>query len=166
MNASESGTSFRLARLSDEEIVREISAEAYVPAYLPVIGAVPRPANENYSDRIVQGQVWILLCEQSPAGVLVLERGEEWLTIYSIAVRPSFQRSGLGRLLLDWADLQASIAGVRELRLYTNERMTKNLTLYQRCGYEIISRRPHPSRPGEWLVDLRRAATARPQASG
>ena len=165
MNASESRASFRLARSSDAEIVRQMSAEAYVPAYLPVIGAVPRPANENYADRIAQGQVWILLSEQSPAGVLVLERGEAWLTVYSIAVRPCFQSLGFGRLLLDWADSQASAAGLRELRLYTNERMTKNLALYQRCGYEIIGRRPHPSRSGEWLVDLRRATTTGPRAS-
>jgi len=76
-------------------------------------------------------------------------------------VRPAFQGLGLGRLLLDWADHRASAAGVRELRLYTNARMTKNLALYQRCGYDIFDTRPHPSRPGELLVDLRRSASDR-----
>jgi ribosomal protein S18 acetylase RimI-like enzyme len=150
-----------LAELVDTDLVRHISAEAYAPAYLPVIGTVPEPALEDYGERIGHGRVWILAHDQSSAGVLVLEPGDDWLTVYSIAVRPAFQGLGLGRLLLDWADRRASAAGVTELRLYTNARMTKNLALYQRCGYEICNTRPHPSRPGELLVDLRRSATAR-----
>ena len=154
-------SSFRLAELVDSDLVRRISAEAYVPAYLPVIGVVPKPALEDYSERIGHGQVWILTHDGSPAGVLVLEHGEDWMTVYSIAVRPTFQGLGLGRLLLDWGEKTASAAGVTELRLYTNARMTKNLALYRHCGYDIFNTRPHPSRPGEVLVDLRRSATAR-----
>jgi len=161
MNFTPASSSFRLAELADAELVRRISAEAYVPAYLPVIGAVPKPALEDYGERIEHGQVWILTDKASTAGVLVLERGEDWLTVYSIAVRPAFQGLGLGRLLLDWAEHRASAAGVAELRLYTNARMKNNLALYQRCGYEIFNTRPHPSRPGELLVDLKRPATAR-----
>ena len=74
--------------------------------------------------------------------------------------QPAFQGLGLGRLLLDWADRRASAADVPELRLYTNAQMKNNLALYQRCGYAIFNTRPHPSRPGELLVDLRRTATA------
>ncbi len=161
MKVPPANSSFRLAELVDAELVRRVSAEAYVPAYLPVIGAVPKPALEDYGERIQHGQVWILTHDGSTAGVLVLEHGEDWLTVYSIAVRPAFQGLGLGRLLLNWADHRALAAGVTELRLYTNARMTKNLALYQRCGYDVFSTRPHPSRPGELLVDLRRSATAR-----
>lgn len=39
----------RRARLDEAVLVRELSAEAYVPAYLPVIGTVPRPASEDYA---------------------------------------------------------------------------------------------------------------------
>lgn len=160
MTAVLDNPSIRLAALADAELVRRISAEAYEPAYLPVIGAIPKPAREDYRERIERRQVWLLTHGGSPAGVLVLEDGEGGWTVYSIAVRPAFQGLGLGRWLLDWADHQASAAGATELRLYTNARMTKNLALYQRCGYEIFDTRPHPSRPGEWLVDLRRAVTA------
>ena len=161
MNFALASSSFRLAEVSDAELVRCISAEAYVPAYLPVIGAVPKPALEAYDERIDQGQVWILTYEASAAGVAVLEREADWLTVYSIAVRPAYQGLGLGRLLLDWADQRASAAGVAELRLYTNARMEKNIALYQSCGYGIFNRRPHPSRLGELLVDLRRPVSAR-----
>jgi hypothetical protein len=78
----------RLAELTDAEVVRRISADADVPAYVPVIGAVPKPALEDYSERIERGQVRLLTHEKSAAGVLVLEQGNDWLTVYSIAVGP------------------------------------------------------------------------------
>jgi len=70
MNTPTSSTSFRLADVTDSELVRAISEEAYVQAYLPVIGAVPKPAHEDYGERIAQGQVWVLLHKAAPAGVL------------------------------------------------------------------------------------------------
>jgi len=164
MKSQDSSSQLRLATLTDAELVRDISAEAYVPAYLPAIGIVPKPATEDYSERIERGQVWILVQGPSAIGVLVLEDGDTWLTVYSIAVMPQFQGFGFGRVLLDWADRRASIAGLSESRLYTNARMKENLALYQHCGYVITGTRPHPSRPGEMLVDLHRPTTAKPAA--
>jgi ribosomal protein S18 acetylase RimI-like enzyme len=113
----------RLAELTDSEVVQRISADAYVRAYVPVIGIVPKPALEDYSERIKRGQVWLLSHENSAAGVLVLEPGDDWLTVYSIAVGPAFQGRGFGRMLLDWADHRATVVGAKELRLYTNARI-------------------------------------------
>jgi len=107
----------RLAELTDSEVVQRISADAYVRAYVPVIGI------EDYSERIKRGQVWLLSHENSAAGVLVLEPGDDWLTVYSIAVGPAFQGRGFGRMLLDWADHRATVVGAKELRLYTNARI-------------------------------------------
>jgi ribosomal protein S18 acetylase RimI-like enzyme len=43
---------------------------------------------------------------------------------------------------------------LRELRLYTNTRMRRNVALYTSCGFVETGERPHPSRPGEELVDM------------
>jgi ribosomal protein S18 acetylase RimI-like enzyme len=56
--------------------------------------------------------------------------------------------------LLDFADQRAIGLGLREVRLYTNERMVGNLRLYRRHGFVEIAKRPHPSRPGQVLVDM------------
>ena len=37
----------RCASPSDLEVVQRISADAYIPAYMAVIGAVPKPAHED-----------------------------------------------------------------------------------------------------------------------
>jgi ribosomal protein S18 acetylase RimI-like enzyme len=134
--------------------VQRISADAYIPAYLSVIGAVPKPASEDYAPRITRGEVWLLENDGDTSGLIVLEPRGDHLLIYSVAVDPRAQRRGHGKTLLMFADERARELGLREVRLYTNVRMAANVRLYRACGFAEIGTRPHPSRPGEFLVDM------------
>jgi len=154
----------RVARLSDAAAVREISAEAYIPVYQTVIGAVPRPAHEDYVARIERGEVWMLEADDASAGVVVLEPKAGHLMVYSIAVHPRDQGRGYGKLLLAFAEQHAATLGLPEVRLYTNVRMERNLAFYRRCGYAETGMRPHPSRLGEVVVDMMKAASGKPAA--
>jgi ribosomal protein S18 acetylase RimI-like enzyme len=53
------------------------------------------------------------------------------------------QGSGVGRALLERAEVAARRAGFDSIYLYTHERMTENLALYSRIGYVECDRRPH-----------------------
>jgi ribosomal protein S18 acetylase RimI-like enzyme len=144
----------RRAGPSDVDTVQGISADAYIPAYMAARGTIPKPATEDYRPRIARGEVWILEVEGEPTAVAVLEENNDHLLIYSIAVKPGAQRKGFGRYLLDFADQQAIELGLHEVRLYTNEQMARNLMLYRQHGFVQVGRRPHPSRPGQVLVDM------------
>jgi ribosomal protein S18 acetylase RimI-like enzyme len=150
-------SAFRRAGPADLAIVQRISAEAYSAAYLPVIGAVPTPATEDYAPHIARGEVWLLEVAGGTVGLAVLEEKPDHLVIYSIAVNPDAQRQGHGTTLLDFAAERAAAAGLSELRLYTNPRMTGNVALYRRCGFVEKGTRPHPSQAGERLVDMVRS---------
>jgi ribosomal protein S18 acetylase RimI-like enzyme len=106
---------FRSAAAGDSALVQTISAEAYRPAYLPVVGFVPKPALEDCSDRIRQGNVWVAELDGEPCGVLVLEPAPQYLTIYSLAVLPRRQGAGLGKALLSLAGNRALDAGLSEI---------------------------------------------------
>jgi ribosomal protein S18 acetylase RimI-like enzyme len=144
----------RQARPLDTETVHQISREAYTAAYLPVIGVVPKPGIEDYRPYIERGEVWILEADDEPIGVIVLEEKSDFLLVYSVAVKPRHQRNGHATTLLGFADQHALAIGVKAVRLYTNQRMERNIGLYRRCGFTEIAKRPHPSRPGEVLVDM------------
>ena len=58
----------------------------------------------------------------------------------NIAVAPNRQGSGIGALLLNKAEEQAHASGLPEIRLYTNQTMTENLTYYTRHGYHETHR--------------------------
>lgn len=145
--------SIRRAHPGDAAAVQQISAAAYIGAYQAVIGAVPRPAHEDYRERIDRREVWVLETDR-PLGVLVLEEKSGHLLIYSVAVDPDMAGRGYGTALLAIAERHALAVGQSEIRLYTNSRMSANLRLYGRCGFDEIGRRPHSSRPGEVLVDM------------
>ena len=149
--------SVRRAVSSDLALVQKISADAYISAYLPVLGYIPKPAEEDYRPRIDRHEVWVLKCGGREVGVAVLEERCDHLLVYSIAVAPTEQRLGHGRALLEFADQRAAAIGAEEIRLYTNLRMEKNIALYRRHGYVEAGIRPHPSRPGEMLVDMIRS---------
>jgi ribosomal protein S18 acetylase RimI-like enzyme len=122
----------RRAAPGDADTVQRISADAYIPAYMAVLGTIPKPATEDYGPRIERGEVWILEIEGEPTGIAVLEGNTDHLLIYSIVVRPEAQRKGYGKALLDFADKRAIELGLCEVRLYTNEQMERNLRLYRR----------------------------------
>ena len=151
---SSPSSSVRHATASDLPLVQQISAAAYISAYMPVLGYIPKPAEEDYGPRIARREVWILECNGRAVGITVLEERPDHLLVYSIAVKPTEQRQGYGSALLDFADQRAAATGVEEIRLYTNLRMERNIALYRRHGYVEVGTRPHPSRPGEVLLDM------------
>jgi ribosomal protein S18 acetylase RimI-like enzyme len=74
--------------------------------------------------------------------------------VYSIAVLPGHQGTGLGEVLLSFAETQALNKGYAEVRLYTNPGIKRNVSFYRHHGFVEIRTRPHPSRPGQNVVDM------------
>lgn len=143
----------RRAQMSDLETVRSITADAYA-AFQAQIGTVPWPIREDYRPRIENGEVWILDDDSEPAGIVVLENHDDHMVLFSVAVRSSRHGQGHGTALLAFADRQAVRAGYSEIRLYTNALMERQIRLYERCGYVVAGRRPHPFLEGHVLVDM------------
>jgi len=149
----------RLATTTDRESTQRISVDAYTKAYLPVIGAIPKPALEDYTPRIEAGQVFVIEKSDQVSGVLVLEPRDVYVLIYSVAVDPTVKNKGFGAALMRFAESYAKNINVRELRLFTNSRMHRNLEFYRRLGFVEIGTRAHPTRVGERLVDMSRILT-------
>lgn len=79
--------------------------------------------------------VWIAEREGSNVGLLVLQHEQDHSVIYSVAVLPDSSGQGIGKLLLRHAERVAMAKGFKLLRLYTNERMKRNLAIYRSAGY-------------------------------
>jgi ribosomal protein S18 acetylase RimI-like enzyme len=76
--------------------------------------------------------------------------------IYSVAIKPEYQKQGWGRHLLMWAEQEAQQAGYKLIRLYTNARMDENIALYRRLGYEETRREEYL---GSTLVHMAKQLT-------
>jgi ribosomal protein S18 acetylase RimI-like enzyme len=93
----------------------------------------------DYAARIASGSVYVIDCGEVRA-LIVLKVRDDHLFIENIAVRPEYQRQGLGRRLMQFAERQAREQGLNELRLYVSELMPENLGFYRRLGFEIVDR--------------------------
>jgi len=96
----------------------------------------------DYQQILAEHPVWIVWVDEQPAGVLVLMHEPDALLIYSVAITPEYQKRGLGRRLLAWAESEARQAGYDTIRLFTNALMEANIALYTRLGYVETRREP------------------------
>ena len=125
----------RRAASKDEARLGALQKRAYVK-YVPLIGAEPQPMAETPAMLLAGYEVWVVDgVEDGLAGALVLCTAADHLLVWSVAVDPTQQGTGLGRRLLDFAEAQAIDRGLTEVRLYTNALFTENRKLYAHLGY-------------------------------
>ena len=124
----------RKAASADRPAVEAIVDAAYTP-YVPRIGRKPGPMLDDYGALIQEGCVHVLVDGGIVQAILVLRPEQDAMLLDNVAVAPAAQGRGYGRSLLDFAERTAAAAGFRSIRLYTNEAMTENVTLYARLGY-------------------------------
>jgi GNAT superfamily N-acetyltransferase len=129
----------RPARSEDVPLLRDLVQRAYSP-YLERIGRRPAPMDDDYADKVREGQVFIA-DDDGLAGLIVLIAAPHHLLIENVAVEPDRHGTGIGRALMAYAEAYAHERDLRELRLYTNAAMTENLTFYPRLGYIEVDRR-------------------------
>ena len=150
-----SGLGLRPAEPADLPAIRAITEAAY-EIYEPLLGFQPLPVGAEYAPYVAAGGVWMgeLPTHPEPVSVLVTERGEAHLLIFSLAVRPDWQGEGHARAMIEHACGQARAAGLAEVRLFTNGLMARNISLYRHCGFREAGRRAHPTRAGSEVVDM------------
>lgn len=130
----------RAARPEDADAVRRLVQAAY-GHYAARMGKPPGPMLDDYHRRIKDGQTWVLDDGAQLAGVLVLEdAGDGALLLDNVAVAPSAQGKGYGRMLIAFAEQEARGRGYGAVQLYTNVMMTENLALYGRLGFSETGR--------------------------
>ena len=129
----------RPARPEDAVGIAQVVRRAY-ERYVPRIGDEPAPMKADYAEVIDGGNAWVAEQDGRLVGLLVLHPGESHMLLENLAVDPKAQRLGVGAQLLQLAERKARDHGLPEVRLYTNEAMTENLTYYPRRGYRETHR--------------------------
>jgi ribosomal protein S18 acetylase RimI-like enzyme len=111
--------------------------------YIARMGREPAPMLADYRALIARGVVHVVRqpVKADVRGLIVLWPTERAMFVENVAVHPHYQGQGLGGRLMAFAEERARAAGLREVRLYTNEAMTENLAFYGRLGFEETARR-------------------------
>ena len=135
--------------------VAEIAHAAYARYVERLGGREPRPMSEDYAAVVATKQVLVAERGGEVVGLIALEVDAEGFVVDNVAVDPQHEGTGVGRALLSAAEAEATRAGFDSIYLYTHERMTENIALYERIGYVEYDRRLH-GRDADRLVYLRK----------
>ncbi|AWN48638.1 N-acetyltransferase [Methylobacterium terrae] len=128
------GAALRRATRADAEAFDALQRAAYAPNR-PILGVEPVPLLTPADEVLSRYEVWLAQTDGAPAGALVLDPTPEHLTIWSVSVDPAHQGTGLGNALLAAAEGRARDLDLSELRLYTGDKLARNIDWYARRGY-------------------------------
>ncbi|KMO17240.1 GNAT family N-acetyltransferase [Methylobacterium platani] len=132
--ATISGSGLHRATTADESALAALQEAAYAPNR-PLLGVEPVPLLTPAAEVLGRYEVWLAETDGAPVGALVLDPAPDHLTIWSVAVDPAHQGSGLGNTLLAAAEARARDLDLSELRLYTGDKLVRNIDWYARRGY-------------------------------
>lgn len=112
-----------------------VAQQSYAPYGERMNGQRPGPMDANYDALVAEAEAWVAEVEGEVVGLLILVAESNGMLLDNVAVLPSHQGLGAGRLLLSLAEDRTRAAGFDHLRLYTHETMVENQQLYERDGY-------------------------------
>ena len=130
----------RKASHTDLDQVKACAVAAYT-RYIERIGKKPAPMVADFAAAIEVETLHVIEAGAQICGFVVFYACDEYIHLENVAVDPRFQGLGLGRQLIDYVEQQARRGGFGSIELYTNAKMTENLELYPRLGYEQFDRR-------------------------
>ena len=132
---------FRPAERADAAKIRDIVRAAYAK-WVPVIGREPLPMGADYDKAVAEHPFDVAVEDDRIVGMIETMLEDDHLWIENVCVAPQAQGRGIGRLLLERAELKALEAGRIELRLLTNGAFEANVLLYKRHGYSVDREEP------------------------
>ena len=126
----------RQADVGDADVIRALTRAAY-GKWVAVIGHEPLPMSADYQEALKNHRFDLLFLDEKLAALIETISHDDHLLIENVAVSPSCQGQGLGRILLDHAEHLAGSLGYSEIKLYTNKLFAENLSFYDHLGYRV-----------------------------
>ena len=131
----------RPATPADEPAVRDCAERAYAQ-YVEAIGRKPAPMVADFAAQIADGLVHVATdAAGRVVGYAVFYPDGGAMHLENVAVLPAAAGQGTGKALVAHCEAAARRAGLPAVELYTNAKMTANLSIYPHLGYRETGRR-------------------------
>jgi ribosomal protein S18 acetylase RimI-like enzyme len=144
----------RLATPDDYQALVDCVKAAFTK-WIDIIGMKPMALTADYHDFINRGVTYVIDGDQAGelAGLLIIYPVDDALYVDTIGVNPAYQKHGLGRRLLTFAEAKAREAGLTKMTLVTNALQISNQAYYRKNGYVETHRESlEPGRVGVWMA--------------
>jgi len=126
----------RPAGPDDSGQLAEIAREAY-GKYLEMLDEPPAPILLDYDEVAASGRTYVAVEADRVLGMVTVEPGEPHLILRNLAVRPSRQGGGIGRVLVSLVEDMARENDLSGVRLWTRAEMSDNIAFYKGLDYVV-----------------------------
>ena len=130
----------RHARISDLQQVRFLAQTNFAPYALNIAGPV-EPFDMDLWDMVEKEEIAVYIVENAIRGFICYHIDGPDVHIRALGVAPRYRRKGVGRMLLDFADLEGLKRGCRRAVFHTNAQMFENLAYFRGKGFQETDRR-------------------------
>lgn len=96
-------------------------------------------APEHFHPALAQNKLWVADEGGMPVGYLRAERLENSFYIDEISVSASYQRRGIGRVLIEAALVEAAERRFKAASLTTDRTIPWNAPYYERMGFRVLA---------------------------
>lgn len=128
---------FRAAEEHDLPTIEQCVELAYRP-YVAHLGVEPAPLRTDYAEHIRKGNVLVAESSQGDfVGILLSYFDGTSLVVDNVAILPKYQRKGALIDICVKAVRIARAAGADTIRTFTNQKLTRNIGMYQKLGLSI-----------------------------
>ncbi|ACB95894.1 GNAT family N-acetyltransferase [Beijerinckia indica] len=131
----------RRAGTEDIVAITALTHAAY-SKWVPIIGREPLPMKANYEEVFKLHRFDLLYEDDVLVALIETVEKDGGLLIENVAVLPTFQKRGYGRMLLEHAEKLVVSRGFSITRLYTNSKFEENIRLYKSIGYAVHHEEP------------------------
>jgi ribosomal protein S18 acetylase RimI-like enzyme len=94
----------------------------------------------SYLMQLPDAKYWVIRCDGSAAGRLIIDRTAKQIHVVDIALLPEFRKRGIGSTLMEAIIKEASQAA-KTVRLHV-ERFNPALRWYERLGFSVVNSGP------------------------
>ncbi len=116
--------------------------------------AIALPAvSDGIADHIRDDIVWVAVRDRAIVGGLILICRTDHAILANVAVDPAATGSGIGRALIDHAELEARRRGLPQMTLSTHVDIPDNVRLYAHLGWRETERKNNKVIMVKALVD-------------
>ena len=148
--------SLRLARASDASAIANLSREL-IEYGLPWRWTAERVAASIGADNT---NVLVARVDDRVVGFAIMSYGVHVAHLNLFAVAPEYQRSGVGRQLLQWLEKCAVVAGIVTIILEVRAANTGAQRFYESMGYRILVKLPGYYQGAEAALRMGRRLTS------
>lgn len=125
---------FRLARIAEAGHLAIMSRDLVETG----LGWSWTPSRVARHIRSRESTVLVAMCQGRIAGFAIMRFGNEEAHLDLLAVKPGYQRAGVGRLLLEWLEESALVAGVSIIYLEVRAGNAAAQRFYESLGYRRV----------------------------